>query len=90
MYNADCSRCVCIHVPGVRPVTQKEISPRSSRRMDAGLESTGFSLFDLGNSVCFVCVWIGFVFHYLFVLLYFLHQVVLLQVRNNVFFIDDY
>lgn len=52
MYNADCSRCVCIHVPGVRPVTQKEISPRSSRRMDAGLESTGFSLFDLGNNAC--------------------------------------
>lgn len=39
---------------------------------------------------CVSCVWIGFVFHYLFVLLYFLHQVVLLQVRNNVFFIDDY
>lgn len=60
--------------------SQKEISSRSSRRMDAGLESTGFLLFDLFEIAYISCVRIcvcvcggigtctGFVFHYLFVL----------------------
>lgn len=45
--------------------SQKEISSRSSRRMDAGLESTGFLLFDLFeiayiSCVCIcVCVCVG-------------------------------
>lgn len=35
MYNADCSRCVCIHIPGVLVVSvtkEREISSRSSGR----------------------------------------------------------
>lgn len=79
MYNADCSRCACIHVPGVQPVTKGNLVSIFEKD-GCGPRSTGFLLFDLFEiayiscvriCVC-VCVGIGtctgFVFHYLFVL----------------------
>lgn len=62
VYNADCSRCACIHVPGVQPVTKGNLVSIFEKD-GCGPRSTGFLLFDLFEiayiscvRIC-VCVW---------------------------------
>lgn len=55
MYNADCSRCACIHVPGVQPVTKGNLVSIFEKD-GCGPRSTGFLLFDLFEIAYISCV----------------------------------